>query len=87
MLLRAGSHCLQEGALSESLFRSPWLPQETKEGLLSPLTIFELLEGQAKDGRCKEICAATDGNDKSRFYEDPNGLSVRTAPLNEAAQV
>jgi len=28
-----------------------------------------------------------DGNDKSRFHEDPNGLLVRTAPLDGAAQV
>jgi len=28
-----------------------------------------------------------DGNDKSRFREDPNGLLVRTAPLDGAAKV
>jgi len=28
-----------------------------------------------------------DGNDKSRSREDPNGLLVRTAPLDGAAQV
>jgi len=63
------------------------LPPETKGGLLAPLTLAELLEGQAEDGRCKEVRAAIDGNDKSRFHEDPNGLRVRTAPLDGAAQV
>jgi len=63
------------------------LPLETKGGLLAPLTLAELLEGQAEDGRCKEVRAAMDGNDKSRFREDPNGLLVRTAPLDGAAQV
>jgi len=29
------------------------LPSETKGGLLGPLTLAELLEGQAEDGRCK----------------------------------
>jgi len=28
-----------------------------------------------------------DGNENSRFREDPNGLSVRTAPLDGAAKV
>jgi len=28
-----------------------------------------------------------EGNDKSRFLEDPNGLLVRTAPLDGAEQV
>jgi len=28
-----------------------------------------------------------EGNDKSRFLEDPNGLMVRTAPLDGAEQV
>jgi len=63
------------------------LPPETKGGLLSLLTLAELLEGQAEDGRCKEVRAAIDGNDKSRFREDPNGPLVRTAPLDGAAQV
>jgi len=56
------------------------LPPETKGGLLGHLTLAELLEGKAEDGRCKEVRAAMDGNDKSRFHEDPNGLLVRTAP-------
>jgi len=63
------------------------LPPETKKVLLGPLTRAELLEGQADDGRCKEVRAAMDSNDKSRFHEDPNGLLVRTAPLDGAAQV
>jgi len=64
------------------------LPPETKGGgLLAPLTLAELLEGQAEDGRCKEVRAAMHGNDKSRFHEDPNGLLVRMAPLNGAAHV
>jgi len=58
-------------------------PPETKGGLLGPLTLAQLLE----DGRCKEVRAALNGNDKSRFHEDPNGLLVRTAPLDGAAQV
>jgi len=48
------------------------LPPETKEGLLGPLKLAELLEGQAEDGRCKEVRAAMNSNDKSRFREDPN---------------
>jgi len=63
------------------------LPPETKVGLLGPRTLSELLEGQAEDGRCKGVRAAMDSNDKSRFREDPNGLLVRTAPLDGAAQV
>jgi len=63
------------------------LPPQTKGGLPSPLTLVELLEGQAEDGRCKEVRAAMDSSDKSRFREDPNGLLVRTAPLDGAAQV
>jgi len=35
----------------------------------------------------QEVRAAMDGNNKSRFREEPNGLSVRTAPLDGAAQV
>jgi len=49
------------------------LPPKTKGGLLGPLTLAELLEGQSEDGRCKKVCAAMDGNDKLRFHEDPNG--------------
>ena len=56
-------------------------------GLLYCLTLAKLLEGKAEDGRCKEVRAAMDGNDKSRFREDPNGLLVRTAPLDGAAKV
>jgi len=63
------------------------LPPETKGGLLGPLTLAELLKGQADDGRCKKVRAAMDSNDKSRYREDPNGLSVGTAPLDGAAQV
>jgi len=63
------------------------LPQETKGKLLGPLTLAELLEGQAEDGRCKEVRAAMDSNDKSPFREDPNGLLVRMALLDGAAQV
>jgi len=63
------------------------LAPQTKGGRLSPLTLAELLEGQAEDGRCKEVRAAMDSNDKSRFREDPNGLSVRTAPLDGATQI
>jgi len=77
-----------EGAIPDEVLRlalpnsaAAWqLPPETKGGLLGPLTPAELLEGQAEDGRCKEVRAAMDGNDKSRFHEDPNGLLVRTAP-------
>jgi len=63
------------------------LPPETKGGLLGPLTLAELLEGQAEDLQFKEVRAAMDGNDKSRFHEDLNGLLVRTSPLDGAAQV
>jgi len=74
--------------LSQPKSSAAWqLPQQTKGGLLSPLTLAELLEDQAEDGRCKEVREAMDGNDKSRFREDPNGLLVRTAPLDGAAQV
>jgi len=63
------------------------LPPETKGGLLGPLKLAELLEGQAEDARCKEVRAAMDSNDKSQFREDSNGLLVRTAPLDGATQV
>jgi len=62
-------------------------PPQTKGGLLSSLTLVELLEGQAEDGRCKEVRAAMHGSDKSRFREDPYGLLVRTAPFDGVAQV
>jgi len=58
------------------------LQPQTEGGLLSPLTLAELLKGQAEDGRCKEVRAAKDSSDKSRFHEDPNGLLVRVAPLD-----
>jgi len=60
---------------------------QTKGVHLSPLTLAELLEVQAEDGRGKHVRAAMDGNDKSRFREHPNGLMMRTAPLDGAAQV
>ena len=63
------------------------LPPQTEGGLLSPLTLAELLEGQAADGRCKEVRAAIDGSNKSRFHEDPKGLLVRVAPLDWSTQV
>jgi len=62
-------------------------PPQTEGGELPPLTLSEFLEGQAADGRCREVQAAMDGNNKSRFREDLNGLLVRTAPLDGAAQV
>ena len=49
--------------------------------------LAELLEGQAAEGRCKEVRAAMDGSDKSWFHEDPNGLLVRVAPLDGATEV
>ena len=68
-------------ALSNS--SAAWqLPSETKGKLLSPLTLAELLEGQAEDGWCKKVRAAMDGNDKSRFHKDPSCLFVRAAPLD-----
>jgi len=63
------------------------LPPDIKGGLLASLTLAELLEEKAEDKRCKEVRAAMDGNDKWRFHEDPNGLLVRTVPLDGAAQV
>jgi len=63
------------------------LPPQTERGLLSPLTLAELFEGQAEDGRCKEVRAAMDSSDKYRFHEDPDGLLVRAAPLDGATQV
>jgi len=39
------------------------LPPQTEGGLLSPLTLAKLLEGQAADGCCKEVRAAMDGSD------------------------
>ena len=63
------------------------LPPQTEGGEFSPRTLAEFLEGQAEDGRCREVRATMDVNDKSRFREDPNGLLVRTAPLDGAAQV
>lgn len=63
------------------------LPPSPERCILSPLTVEELLEGQAEDPRCQEIRAEMDGNDKSRFREDTNGLLVRIAPLDDAVQV
>jgi len=63
------------------------LSPQTEGVLLSPLTLAELLEGHAAEGRCKEVRAAMDGSDISRFHEDPNGLLVRVAPLDGATQV
>jgi len=63
------------------------VPPQTEGGRLSPLTLVELFDGQAEDGRCKEVRAAMNSSDKSRLHEDPNGLLVRTAPLYGAAQV
>ena len=50
------------------------VPRQAPGGDLSPLTLAELLEGQAEDTRCQEVRAAMDGNDKSRIREDANGL-------------
>jgi len=63
------------------------LPQQTEGGLLSPLTLAELLEGQAEDGRCKGVRVSMDSSYKSRSHEDPNGLLVRVVLLNAATQV
>jgi len=53
-------------ALPES--SAAWqVPPETKGRPVSALTLAELLERQAEDGRCKEVRAVKDGNDKSRF--------------------
>jgi len=38
------------------------IPPQTEGGLLSPLTLAELIEGQAEDGRCKEVRAAMDSS-------------------------
>jgi len=73
-------------AFPNSLAAWPLTP-ETQGGLLSHLTLAELLGGQADDGWCKEVRAAMDGNDTSRLREDPNGPLVRTAPADRAAQV
>jgi len=63
------------------------LPPQTEGGRLSPLKLSEFLEGKAEDVRCKDVRATMDGNEKSQFREDPNGLLVRTSPLDGAAQV
>jgi len=63
------------------------LPPQTERMELSPLTLAQLLEGQAEDGRCKEARETMDDNDKSRVRENPNGLLVRIAPLDGAAKV
>jgi len=63
------------------------LPPQTEGGELSPLTLVELLEGQAEYGRCSEVRAAMESNDKSPLREDPNDLLVRTSSLEGAAQV
>jgi len=63
------------------------LPPQTEGGLLSPLTLAEVLEGQAEDGRCEEVRAAMDGSDKSLSHEDPNGLLVRVEAWDGATQV
>jgi len=62
-------------------------PPQTEGGLLSPMTLAELLEGQAEDGSCIEVREAMDASDKSRFQESPNGLLVCVAPLDGATQV
>jgi len=92
---RTSTPAVDDGAIPDAVLclalpnsSAAWkLRQQTKGGLLSPLTLVELREGQAEDGRCKEARAAMDSSDKSRFLEDPNGLLVRTAPLVVAAQV
>ena len=63
------------------------VPRQAPGGDLSPMTLAELLEGQAEDTRCQEVRAAMDGNDKSRIREDANGLLVRVAPLDGSLQV
>jgi len=60
---------------------------QAKGGLLSLLTLLELLECQADDGRRKEARATMDGNDKSWFREDANRIMVRTAPWDGTEQV
>ena len=86
---------VDDGAIPDAIPRlalpnlsAAWhLPPQTKRGLVFPLTVAELLEGQAENGRCKEVRAAMGSNDKSRFRQDQNGLLVRTAPLAGATQV
>jgi len=63
------------------------LPPQTEGGELSHLTPAKLLEGQDDDGRCRVVWAPMDGNDKSRFREDPNGLLLRTVPVDGTAHV
>ena len=95
MMSRISTPAVDDGAIPDAVpclalpnSSAAWqLPPQTKGGLLSPLMLVELLEGQAEDGRCKEVRAAIGSSDKSRFREDPNGLLVRTAPLDGAAQV
>ena len=60
---------------------------QAEGGLLSLLTLLELLEFQADDGRRKEARATMDGNDKSWFREDANRIMVRTAPWDGTEQV
>ena len=62
------------------------LTPQTARGKLSPLTLTELLEGKAADERCKVVRREIDGNLKSRFCEDANGLLVRVASLDGAIQ-
>jgi len=92
---RISTPAVDDGAIPDAVLflalpnsSAAWqIPPQTRGGLLSPLTLVELLEGQAEHGRCKEVRAAMDSSDKSRFREDPNGRLVRTASLDGAAQV
>ena len=92
---RISTPAVDDGALPDAVpcFALPnssaalQLPPQTEGGLLSPMTLAELLEGKVEDGRCKEVRAAMDGSDKSLFPADPNGLLVRVAPLDGATKV
>jgi len=71
MMSRISAPAVDDGAIPDAVpflalpnSSAAWqLPPPTKGGLLSPLTLAELLEGHAEDGRCKEVRAAMDGND------------------------
>jgi len=52
-----------------------------------PPDVLRAPRGASERLTVKEVRVAMDGKEKSRFFEDPNGHFVGTAPMDGAAQV
>ena len=52
-----------------------------------PVTLARMLAAQKEDQRCQYLRDKMDQNEHSRFSETEEGLLVRVAPLDGAAQV